>query len=114
MDISQLLSSLSEEDMKNLKTAAASLMGGKGEPEKEERKTGITPDNLGGLIPGLDAGMLNSVSKISSMMNAPDNRCDFLNSLKPLLSPERSKKIDSATQMLRLMSALSSIKELKL
>lgn len=113
MDISQLLSSLSEEDMKNLKTAAASLMGGKGEPQQEERKTGI-PENLGGLIPGLDAGMLNSVSKISSMMNAPDNRCDFLNSLKPLLSPERSKKIDSATQMLRLMGALSSIKELKL
>lgn len=112
MDISEILSSLSEDDMKNLKSAAASLLGSKEEKTEGEKKE-LTPASLADAIPGLDAGLLTSVSKIGSMMNTPDKRCDFLNSLKPLLSPERSAKIDSASQMLRLMSALSSIKELK-
>ena len=38
--------------------------------------------------PDFDPGLIRSVAKLSSVMNARDPRCDFMQSLKPLLSPD--------------------------
>ena len=46
-------------------------------------------------------------------MNARDPRCDFMLSLKPLLSEKRRKKADDAVMLLRVFRLLSETEGLR-
>ena len=49
--------------------------------------------------------LMNIMQKLQSRNNDP--RCNLIQALKPLLSPERRRKADTAIEILRLMSIFS-------
>ena len=49
--------------------------------------------------------------QILQAFNSQDERLDFINALKPLLSEERQKKADEATKLVKLMSVLPLLRE---
>lgn len=114
MDLNDLLSSLSDEDMKQLQETASQLLGNMqtGEPEKNENRSvnGIA-DLFAGNIPLPDPKLLNGLSRYFGKMNEKDNRCDFLYALKPLLSESRRGKVDEAVNVLRVMKMMRMMKE---
>ena len=112
MDISSLLSGLSEEDIQKLKAAAGQIFGD-GEKRQEDEKVQGDLLNASGLsgFSGIDANMLGSVAKFSSMMSEPDDRCNFILALKPLLSEKRRNKADDAVMMLKFMKIISAMQE---
>lgn len=112
MDISSLLSSLSEEDIQKLKAAASQVFGEEASKDERECKHEDFP-KLSGLtgFNGIDANMLGSVAKFSSMLSEPDDRCNFILALKPLLSEKRRNKADDAVMMLKFMKIISAMQE---
>lgn len=105
MDISSLLSSLSQEDIEKLKNTAKQFFGdNETENNKKETEKSNMPFQL-------DPKMLTGVAKFSRMMNENDERCAFLLSLKPLLSEKRRKKADDAVQLLRFMRIINVLQE---
>ena len=107
MDVGELLSSLGEDDIKKLKEMAAQVFGSPG--AEQEGKNG----DANGTAAGFDPGLLRSAAKLSSVMNARDARCDFLQSMKPLLSEKRRKKADEAVMLLRVFRLLSETEALR-
>lgn len=109
MDIGDILSSLSAEDMKNLQNIAASLTGSAQTkeptpPKKKETEApplGIDPKAFGDI-----AGMM---SKLGSAGDDP--RCRLISSLKPMLSPERQKRADEAIRILKLIDLIPVLRE---
>ena len=66
--------------------------------------------NLGNLgMP--DLSQLSAIVPILQAFNSQDERLDFINALKPLLSEERQKKADEATKLVKLMSVLPLLRE---
>lgn len=108
MDVGELLSSLGEDDVKKLKDMASQFFGAQGDEKPE--KGNAAPDNA---LTGFDPGLLKSAAKMSSMMNAKDPRCDFMLSLKPLLSEKRRRKADEAVMLLRVFRLLSETEGLR-
>lgn len=108
MDISQILSSLSPEDMKNLQDLASSLMSGEGQGSKAE-----PPREQSNPFGGIDMNALGSMASLMSAFSSPSNdpRCQLIMSLKPLLSPERQKRADEAVKIIRLMDMLPMLRE---
>ncbi|MBQ8027819.1 MAG: hypothetical protein IJ262_00260 [Clostridia bacterium] len=103
--VSQLLSSLSEEDIAGLMNMAQSVFSSQTPPKKEEKKK--------------EEGSFDfsSIAKIASLMGflsgeENDPRCNLLSALKPLLSKEKQSKVDQAIKMLHLMAVLPKLKEL--
>lgn len=107
MDVGELLSSLGEDDVKKLKDMASQFFGAE-EAKRPEQGSG----GEGNPIP-FDPNLLKSVAKMSSLMNAKDPRCDFMLSLKPLLSEKRRKKADEAVMLLRVFRLLSETEGLR-
>lgn len=108
MEIGDLLSSLGEDDVRKLKDMAAQFFGAAdGEPPKKGNAGTETA------LTGFDPDLLKSVAKFSSLMNAKDPRCDFMLSLKPLLSEKRRKKADEAVMLLRVFRLLSETEGLR-
>ncbi len=108
MDVGELLSSLGEDDVKKLKEMASQFFG----PD-EAKKPGQGSDGADHATAGFDPNLLKSVAKASSMMNAKDPRCDFMLSLKPLLSEKRRRKADEAVMLLRVFRLLSETEGLR-
>lgn len=108
MDINQILSSLSEEDMKNLQGLAASLMSGDGQESKAE-----PPKEQNNPLGGIDINALGSMASLLSAFSGPsdDPRCRLISSLKPLLSSERQQRADEAIKIIKLMDMLPLLKE---
>lgn len=96
MDISELLSSIGDEDMQKLRQTAQNLLGQSGQ----------------GANAAIDPKLLGSIGKVAGMLNKPDRRCDFLLALKPLLGPDRQRRVDEAVQMLRMITVLPQLREL--
>ena len=109
MDVGELLSSLGEDDVKKLKEMASRFFGAQG-GEEPPGKGSAAPENA---LTGFDPGLLKSVAKMSSLMNAKDPRCDFMLSLKPLLSEKRRRKADEAVMLLRVFRLLSETEGLR-
>ena len=111
MDISSILSSLSNEDIERLKATAQQFFGTqeKQEPEKPVRNNG----NGAGSLPELsfDPELLTGVARLSRMMNENDEKSAFITSLKPLLSEQRRKKADDAVMMLKFFRIISLLQE---
>ncbi len=106
MDISSLLSNLSEEDIEKLKSTAQQFFGKKEEEKKTESNSAVMDLNL-----PFDPKMLTGVAKFSKMMNEHDEKSDFILALKPLLSDKRQKKADDAVMMLKFMRMINSLQE---
>lgn len=91
-NIADIISSLSDSDIENLKDMAGKLFSG------EESSTGASslPLELGAL---------------SALTGADDERCALIKSLKPMLSEHRRKKADEAIKLLKLASIVPLLKE---
>lgn len=144
-DINSILSSLSQEDIENLKKTAADIMGGMSnnnvsgnasnngygngrnngnnqaqstEKTNSENNT-ISIENIlssfsqsGGNSFGFpDMNMLSSLAPVLQAVNSKDDRVEFINALRPLLSNDRRKKADEAVKIVRLLSVLPLLKE---
>lgn len=104
--INDIISSLSPQDIENLKAAAENIFGNADNKEKNNNNC----ENQGGM-PDLsailgDARMMAKISSIMGMMNKRDSRAELIVALKPLLSEKRRKRADDAMQMLRLFEIL--------
>ena len=67
-------------------------------------------DGLSGLgMP--DLSQLASLAPILQAFNSHDERLDFINALKPLLSEERRHKADEAMKLVKLLSVLPLLRE---
>ena len=117
MDITEILGSLSNEDMAKLQSAAAGLLKNmnsssaqsENEPPSGEKTPAAAPaENTAPAPPGVN---LSALSALGKLMNSDDDRIRLIEALKPLLSEGRQKKADEAEKMLRLMSALPALKD---
>lgn len=125
-DLNAILNSLTPDDIENLKQTAASVLGGKNieppkkEPEIKNNKQEQNQPQLDDLLKNLgslsglgmpDLSQLSAIVPILQAFNSHDERLDFINALKPLLSEERQKKADEATKLVKLMSVLPLLRE---
>ncbi len=111
MDLSSLLSELSQDDIEKLKKTAQQFFGGKEETtEKEQVKkkdnSGQNPFDF-----PFDPKLISSVARFSGMMNENDEKSNFILALKPLLSEKRQKKADDAVMMLKFMKIINAFQE---
>lgn len=116
-DIGSILSSLSPEDMENIKNIASSFLGESKsnaqspplQPEKKEGAQQSFPDLTSLGMP--DLSQLSALVPVLQAFNQPDSRLDFINALKPLLSQERQQRADEALKLVRLFSVLPLLRE---
>ena len=110
MDLSDLLSSLSDEDMKQLQETASQLLGNMSQ-QQAEAPAGNT--SAGGFADAfaLDPKLIGGLSKYFGKMNEKDAKCDFLYALKPLLQPDRRSRVDEAVNILRVMKIMHMMKD---
>ncbi len=106
-NISEMLGSMSEEDMRSLREAAQAMFGASADTDKAQTKS-AEPDEAPP-FPGIDPAMLLRLSSLMASMNKKDNRSDLIAALKPHLSPDRRKKADEAMQLLKLLDILPLI-----
>ncbi len=101
--LSDILGSLSAEDIENLTAAAESIMG-----DSNSGTDGDTSGQSGGLPfnPELLFRIAQLFEKLNSSRNDP--RCNLINALKPMLSPARREKADRALELMKLISILST------
>ena len=115
LDINGILSSLSAEDINNLKNVANSILGGNSEssenpPEKNAKQSNSPLPDLSTL--GLpDMSVFQNLLPLLSALNSHDEREDFIYALKPLLSDGRRKKADEAVKFIKLLSLIPLLKE---
>ena len=112
--INDIISSLSADDIENLKAAAESIFGGK-DGNKKDKKEEHNPPSGG--MPDLsailgNAQMMAKISSIMGMMNKRDSRAELIKALKPLLSEKRRKRADDAMQILKLFEILPMMGQL--
>ena len=126
-DLNAILNSLTPDDIENLKQTAASVLGGmennkppRQEPEIKHNKQETNQLNFDDLLKNMgglgklgmpDLSQLSAIVPILQAFNSQDERLDFINALKPLLSEERQKKADEATKLVKLMSVLPLLRE---
>lgn len=105
--ISQILGSLSAEDMENLKNAAQSMFSS-GQNGETPRQNQSPPKKEQPKNDGFDFSSFAQLASIMSALNSEKNdpRCDLLSALRPLVGKERQQKIDQAIKMLRLISVV--------
>ncbi len=103
-DINNTLSEIlkDENSVAALKNIAEQLLKGEGEPDKG-------PSVLDGIDMAKLAGTLSMINKKPN-----DSRINLLMSLKPYLSENRQKRLDSAVKILRLYSVIPLLKETNL
>lgn len=113
-DLSSIISSLSEQDIESLKSAAQSIFGGQDEPQeqmhnKEEHNRREQPNSQ----MGFDPSMLGKIGNIIGLLNnsTKDQRCALISTLKPLLSEERRHKADEAMRMVQLLELIPKLRE---
>lgn len=110
-EISQILSSLSDDDVEQLKGVAASFFPGQGTQSENQSKEKKPPGENG---EQLDFESMKKIMDIMKLLksNVRDPRCDLLYALKPMLKKERQERVDQAAKMLQLLSVLPKLREL--
>ena len=91
-NIHEIINSLSDSDIENLKNMAKDLFG--------EDAQADTP-----ALAGMD------IAGLGSLLGGEDERCKFIQSLKPLLSEARQKRADDAIKLLKLAGAIPALKQ---
>lgn len=105
MDISEILSSLSKEDMEQLKNAANAIMGSS---VADNKPNGSDNRNTGSPF---DAAMLGNLGKLSSALSHDDERTALIRALKPMLSEPRQQKAEEAIKILKLLQLLPLLRD---
>lgn len=110
MDISEILSSLSQEDIKNLQDIASSVMGGvQGDSQTNNAAAQASQTNpLGDIDINAFANIASVMSRLSS---SNDPRCRLITSLKPMLSPDRQKRADEAMKILKIIELVPVLRD---
>ncbi len=106
-NISDILSSLSDEDMENLRAAAENLFSQDNGSKAQTSDPGFSMPDFSDLLG--NAQMISKISSIMGAMNRKDDRTRLIEALKPLLSEKRRRKADEAMQMMKLMDLLPLI-----
>lgn len=101
-DLSDIISSLSEEDISNLKEAAQSIFGN----EQKTDEASPLPD-----LSSLDPKMLGKITSVMSALNKKDSRVELISALKPFLSSNRQVKADEAVKIIKLLELIPILKE---
>lgn len=114
LDIGGILSSLSPDDINNLKAMASSILGSSEETSKEQKEpqqknSSSFPDLSSLGLPNMS--VFENLLPLISALNSHDEREDFIYALKPLLSDERRKKADEAVKFIKLLSIIPLLKE---
>lgn len=112
-DLSDVISSLSADDIEMLQGMAQSLFSSSGSSnESESKKEKEMPKSNGNQQ--FDFGSISKIASIMSLFSGDtkDPRCDLLTALKPMLAKEKQDKVDQAIKMIKLISILPKIKEL--
>ena len=109
MDISNLsdiISSLSDKDIENLKETAEQLFSGTDDKNSEPQSSQFS---------GIDPASLGKITKIMSLMNSSssDPRCDLIKALKPLLQDDKRYKADQVLQIMKMFRILPILNEMK-
>lgn len=114
MDINDILSSLTPDDINALKDTAESIFGSGNSQTETSAHSQEKKQASGGFDFGkIDPQMFSTLGSIMSAMNSDGGkRCRLIEALKPNLSPKRQKKADEAMQILKLMEILPLFKEL--
>lgn len=116
--ISDLLNSVSPEELERLKSVAQNLInsgasgGGKGQNEKPSKPSGSSEKAGGGMASLFGEDLTKTLAAVAGQMGREDDRTRFIEALKPLLSDERRQKADEAMRFLRLMDVLPLLKGL--
>ena len=105
-DIGSVLSSLSGDDMAKLKSLADDILGTQQKGNDKAPADIPEKSRSSSQIGFPDMQILSRLTPLISAFNRPDERIDFLISLKPLLSEERGRKADEAAKLIRLLSVL--------
>lgn len=100
MDISEILSSLTDDDIRQLKSAANSILGS--DTAKHEAKS---DSNI------FNAELLGNIGKIGNAISRDDDRTAFIKALRPLLSEPRQQKADEVIKILRLVQLVPLLKD---
>lgn len=111
MDISEILGSLSQEDIKNLQDIASSVMGGAQNANQSGGSSSPPPpqsDPLGDIDINAFANIAAVMSRLGS---SNDPRCRLITSLKPMLSPERQKRADEAMKILKIIELVPVLRD---
>lgn len=108
--LENIINSLSQKDIEELSGIADSLLGSKGKNEDKNPPKQEKQDSF-----NFDPEMLKKISAVMGRLSKQkdDPRCELLKALKPMLSPQKQKKTDEAINMLRVISLLPIIDELK-
>lgn len=140
MDIGEILSSLSAEDMKTMQNIASSIMSNNQAQQQAPnmqsnmQQTAGANQNTGGAFDisalgslfsqgaaqsppqgqggGFDLGALGSIANLMDKLNRNDDkRCQLIAALRPLLSPERQQRADEALKIIKLIDLLPLIRD---
>ncbi len=139
LNLGSLLDNISKEDMASLQKTAQSLMdsgalkgilgavengqadvGAKPVPPAVADGAGSEADSAQNILSALtqnggfsmpDLSMLSNLAPVLQAFNARDDRIDFINALRPLLSQERRQKADEAMKIVKLLSVLPLLRE---
>jgi len=114
--VSEMLGSMSEEELQNLQEAAQSLfsqLGGEND-EKAQENAGPSPAGAGGFgdifgAGGLSPELLGKLTQIMGRMNTHDPRTDLILALRPHLSRRRQKRAEQAVQMMKMLDLLPAL-----
>jgi hypothetical protein len=109
-NISDILSSLSDEDMENLRAVAENLFSQDSGSKAEPSDPGFSMPDFSDLLG--NAQMISKITSIMGAMNKKDDRTRLIEALKPLLSEKRRRKADEAMQMMKLMEMLPMITQI--
>ena len=101
MDISEILSSLTDDDIRQLKNAANSIFG---QDSQEKQNTKSDSSNL------FNADLLGNIGKIGNAVSHDDERTALIKALKPLLSESRQQKADEVIKILRIIQLIPLLK----
>ena len=101
MDIGEILSSLSDEDMEKIRSAANAIMG-----ENTMQSNGKSD-----LSSVADTELLSGISRISNAFSQDDERTALVKALKPMLSEQKQQKADEVIKILRLISIVPLLRD---
>ncbi len=109
MDINDIISGLSQEDIENLREMAENMFS-QDEPEQKNSGSGSAMPDFSSILG--NAQLLSKMTSVMNAMNKKDDRTRLIEALKPLLSEKRRKKADEAMQMMKLFDLLPLINDI--
>ncbi len=99
MDIGELISSLSPEDINQLKSVAGAVLGQNEASGNGENRSADT------------AALIKNISRLTGGLREEDDRIALMKALKPLLSESKRHKADDAIKLLRLIQMVPLLRD---